>query len=77
MSRPLMVGNIRFWRDPALAYIEVRQAQDSRACYQAHTHPGFSLGLVDAGMSRFEIAGQTLRIGPGTVVLIPPNAVHA
>lgn len=77
MPRPVLVGNIRFWRDPALPYIEVRQASDSRACYQPHTHPGFSLGLVDAGMSHFEIAAQTFLLGPGSVVLIPPNAVHA
>lgn len=67
----------RFWRDPALPWLEVRQAHASCAAYLPHTHPGFNLGLVDSGFSRFACAGQTQRIGPGSVVLIPPRVVHS
>jgi len=71
------MGAARFWRDPALPWLEVRQAQASSAAYLPHTHPGFNLGLVDSGFSCFVCAGQTQRIGPGSVVLIPPDAVHS
>lgn len=72
-----MAGAPRFWRDPALPYMEVRQAQGSRAAYLPHTHSGFNLGLVDSGYSCFEYAGKQQRIGPACVVLIPPGVVHS
>ena len=66
------------WHDPALPFIEARRACDSRACYKAHSHPTFSIGAVDAGVSHFRGAAPgTQRLTPGTLVLVPAQRVHA
>ncbi|MHC6225513.1 helix-turn-helix transcriptional regulator [Pseudomonas sp. X10] len=67
-----------FWRDPALPFVESRRACHSRACYKAHSHPTFSIGAVDAGLSRFSGAGPGQeQLMPGTLVWVPPHRVHA
>ncbi|MDG9873446.1 AraC family transcriptional regulator [Pseudomonas juntendi] len=66
------------WRDPNLPHVESRRACHSRACYKAHSHPTFSIGAVDAGLSLFSgAAGGQARLTPGTLVLVPPRRVHA
>ena len=67
-----------FWRDPAMPYIESRRACHSRACYRPHSHPTFSIGLIDAGNSVFTGAPQgPVALRPGSLVLVPPARVHA
>ncbi|WP_296267790.1 AraC family transcriptional regulator [Pseudomonas sp. UBA6562] len=66
------------WHDPALPFVEARRACDSRACYKAHSHPTFSIGAVDAGVSHFRGAGPgSQRLTAGTLVLVPAQRVHA
>ncbi|MBH3429821.1 AraC family transcriptional regulator [Pseudomonas alkylphenolica] len=67
-----------FWRDPALPFVESRQACHSRACYKPHSHPTFSIGAVDQGSSLFTGAGEgQTRLLPGTLVFVPARCVHA
>lgn len=66
------------WRDPALPHVESRRACHSRACYKAHSHPTFSIGAVDAGVSHFTGTGNgEERLTPGTLVMVPAQRVHA
>ncbi len=68
----------QFWRDDAMPYVESRRAQQSRACYRAHSHPTLSVGAVDAGASVLQLAGrQDQPLQAGDVVVIPANCVHA
>lgn len=68
----------RFWRDPAMPYVESRRACHSRACYKAHSHPTFSIGAVDQGGSRFTGAGTgPVALQAGTLVFVPAERVHA
>lgn len=70
--------NQHFRRDAALPFVESRRAADSRACYKPHTHPTFSVGAVDAGVSTALLGGGApVALGPGDVVLVPPEVVHA
>lgn len=67
-----------FWRDRHLPHVELRQTRHSCACYVPHSHPGYSIGSVDVGHSLFTGAlGGPRTIGPGTLVYVPPNQVHA
>ncbi|WP_028945158.1 AraC family transcriptional regulator [Pseudomonas vranovensis] len=67
-----------FWRDPALPFVESRQACHSRACYKPHSHPTFSIGAVDQGQSLFTGAGRgQARLEPGTLVFVPARRMHA
>ncbi len=71
------VASARYWFDPALPFAESRRACDSRANYLPHTHPTLSVGAVDGGHSTFTSDTQTVRLGPGSVVVVPAGQVHA
>lgn len=67
-----------FWRDPAMPYVESRRACHSRTCYQAHSHPTFSIGAVDQGTSIFAGADSGPEyLQPGSLVLVPSAYPHA
>ncbi len=42
-----------------------------------HSHPHGQVANVLEGTFELTIAGETRRLGPGTVAVIPSNAVHA
>jgi len=65
-----------FFKSPH-APIEARRAIDSNACYEKHTHDELSIGIVEAGISEFYHTGSIKNIGPGSVVIINPHAVHS
>ncbi|MGF6239981.1 AraC-like DNA-binding protein [Paraburkholderia sp. GAS38] len=67
-----------FWRDEALPFIEARSVEDGReVCYGKHAHEAFSIGAVTGGRSTY-VNGKVLeRAGPGSVVVINPDVVHA
>ncbi len=67
----------RFWRDPALPFVESRRACASRAAYRPHTHTTLSIGVVDSGTSTLTCHGTRVAIGPGTLVTIPAGCVHS
>ena len=66
-----------FWRDPALPFVESRRASHSRACYRPHSHPTLSIGVVDAGHSRFQCAAVQAPLAPGSLASVPAGLVHA
>jgi AraC-like DNA-binding protein len=71
---------VEFWRDADLPFCEGRRAVGSVTCYAPHTHPTFSIGVVDAGTSTFSLPHQQQRktqIRPGDVVLIGADEVHS
>ncbi|WP_051516774.1 AraC family transcriptional regulator [Herbaspirillum sp. RV1423] len=74
---PTVAPTIEFWRDPVLPYFEGRRAVGSVSCYAPHTHPTFSIGIVDAGASVFSLPQRQTDIRPGDVVLIAANEVHS
>src|SRR3569832_1501928 len=68
----------RFWRDPALPFVEARSIRDGRhVCYGKHAHETFSIGFVTHGRCTY-LNGRTRQpIRAGTVVLMNPGDVHA
>lgn len=68
----------RFWRDPALPFIEARDVSDGRQISHAlHAHESFSIGAVTAGQSTYLNGESRCDVRAGTVVLMNPGAVHA
>ncbi len=68
----------RFWRDPALPFIEARSVADGRkVCYSPHAHATFSIGAVVAGSCDYVNGNQRQRISQGCVVMMNPQVVHA
>ncbi|WP_327437942.1 AraC family transcriptional regulator [Pseudomonas donghuensis] len=72
-----MDAHSRFWRDPALPFIEARRVADGRkVCYAAHSHESFSLGAITGGRSTYVSGERHQQVAAGTVVLINPGVVH-
>lgn len=68
----------RFWRDPALPFIEARGVADGReVCYTRHSHAHFSIGAITAGRSTYVHEHMQCEVSAGTVVLMNPGDVHA
>lgn len=73
-----MDNHSRFWRDPALPFIEARSVEDGRkVCYAAHSHESFCIGAITAGRSTYVSGDSHQQVSAGTVVLMNPGAVHA
>ncbi|CAM4025229.1 Right origin-binding protein [Pseudomonas reidholzensis] len=72
-----MIEVSRFWRDPALPFVEARRVGDGRqVCYAAHSHASFSIGVITAGRSTY-VTGDTHRdVAAGATVLMKPGVVH-
>lgn len=71
-------ASVAFWNDAQMPYVETRRACQSRACYQSHSHPTFSIGAVDVGVSCFQsVFSSEQEIESGTLVVIPPHIQHS
>ena len=67
-----------FWYDPALPFIEARAVQDGRhVCYDKHSHAHFSIGAITGGHSHYLNQRSLQEVGPGSLVLMNPEEVHA
>ncbi|MCK2086244.1 AraC family transcriptional regulator [Aeromonas sp. 3925] len=67
-----------FWHDPSLPFIEARAVQDGRhVCYDKHSHPHFSIGAITGGHSHYLNQRSLQEVGPGSLVLMNPEEVHA
>lgn len=73
-----MIEVSRFWRDPALPFVEARRVGDGRqVCYAAHSHESFSIGVITGGRSSYLYGDQCIEVAAGTTVLMNPGVVHA
>ncbi len=64
-------------RSPALPWVEMRLANRSSACYQAHAHDEFSFGVIDAGHACYHNGRRQHSIQTGMLVTINPGDIHA
>ena len=63
---------------PALPFIEARAVQDGRhVCYDKHSHAHFSIGAITGGHSHYLNQRSLQEVGPGSLVLMNPEEVHA
>jgi len=68
----------KFWRDPAVDFIEARSIEDGRDLhYDRHAHETFSIGAVTAGSCVYLNERKRQHIHAGSVVLMNPGDVHA
>ena len=68
----------RFWRDPALPFLEARAIHDGRGLsYGRHTHDSFSIGAITSGRSAYVNGTRTEQVGAGAIVVMNPGDAHA
>ncbi|OEE30781.1 transcriptional regulator [Vibrio genomosp. F10 str. ZF-129] len=70
-------NSAHFKQSTTLPWIELRIADRSTACYQAHSHDEFSFGLIQQGHATYQNRGHTHQIGSGDIVTINPADVHS
>lgn len=67
----------RFKQCTLFPWIELRQANQSTACYDAHSHDEFSFGLILDGQAIYQNKQTTHYISTGDIVTINPVDVHS
>lgn len=70
-------SSVRFTQSTLLPWIELRIANQSSACYEAHSHDEFSFGIIDSGVADYRNRHNTYHIGQGDIVTINPFDVHS
>ena len=66
-----------FCYSPSMPYIESRAATNSSQCYERHTHPTISIGVIDDGQGTYQNHNVKQTINKGSLVLINPEVVHS
>lgn len=66
----------KFWRDPALNNLEMLRATYVTHTFSRHTHEGYAIGVIEAGVEEFTYQGAAHRAPAGSVVIIHPGEVH-
>ncbi|NRB69000.1 MAG: AraC family transcriptional regulator [Vibrio sp.] len=66
-----------FKQSTMLPWIELRVANQSTACYDAHSHDEFSFGIIHQGRADYRNRRNTHQIGQGDIVTINPADVHS
>jgi len=66
----------KFWRDPTLGDLEMLHATYVTHSFARHTHEGFAIGVIEAGIEEFAYQGSTHRAPERSIVIINPGEVH-
>jgi AraC-like DNA-binding protein len=66
----------KFWRDPALNNLEMLRATYITHTFSRHTHEGYAIGVIEAGLEEFTYRGEFHRAPAGSIVVIQPGEVH-
>jgi AraC-like DNA-binding protein len=66
---------VKFWRDPALE-VELLRATYITHSFSRHTHDGYAIGVINAGVEEFNYRGATHRACPDHIVIVHPGEVH-
>lgn len=67
---------VKFWRDPTLNNTEMLRATYVTHSFSRHTHEGYAIGVIDAGVEEFTYQGATHRAIADSIVIVHPGEVH-
>ncbi|BDA72551.1 AraC family transcriptional regulator [Calothrix sp. PCC 7716] len=66
----------KFWRDSALSNLEMLSATYITHSFGRHTHDGFTIGVIEAGVEAFTYQGSYYVAPASSIVIIHPGEVH-
>lgn len=66
----------KFWLDPELDNLEILRATYVTHTFARHTHEGYAIGMIEAGVEAFTYQGIAYQAPPDSVVAIHPGEVH-
>ncbi|MCU0569022.1 MAG: AraC family transcriptional regulator [Oculatellaceae cyanobacterium Prado106] len=76
MSNSTHQEQVKFWRDPTLNNAEMLWATYVTHSFARHTHEGYAIGVIEAGVEAFTYRGASHRAQAGDIVIIHPGEVH-
>ena len=65
-----------FWRDPALGGLELLRAHYVTHSFAPHSHDTFAIGVVEAGVERFQYRRNPVIAPAGSLLVINPGEPH-
>jgi AraC-like DNA-binding protein len=65
-----------YFRPPGLAGIEALHARFVEHAYRPHSHPTWTVAVVERGAARFELDATQQRAAMGELFVLEPEAVH-
>lgn len=71
------MSGVKFYRDRKLPFFELKICGTTELSYKKHAHEEYSLGFVDQGESDCWYKGKLIRVCPNTMVIFPPDLIHA
>ena len=71
-----MIEVSRFWRDPALPFVEARRVGMAARCAMRPIPTSFSIGVITGGRSTYVTGTVRREVSAGTTVLMNPGVVH-
>jgi AraC-like DNA-binding protein len=66
----------KFWSFPEFNNLEWFRAKAIHHTYTRHSHPGYSIGIIEAGVGGNCYRGSTYLAPPGSIVFMNPEEVH-
>jgi AraC-like DNA-binding protein len=75
-TRQMGREQVTFWRDVALANMEVLKATYVHHAFSRHSHTGYAIGIIEAGVEAFDYLGRGHQAAAGSLVIIHPGEVH-
>lgn len=66
----------KFWRDPSLGNTEMLRATYVTHSFARHTHDGYAIGVIEAGVEAFAYRGSQHQATAGSIVIVHPGEVH-
>jgi AraC-like DNA-binding protein len=67
---------VTFWREATLANMEVLKATYVHHAFSRHSHEGYAIGVIEAGVEAFDYLGKSHQAAAGSLVIIHPGEVH-
>jgi len=77
MARTPTHTHVEFTRFPALPGVELRYSCYREQVFRTHTHPAWSVGLIESGSTEFTLSGRHFCAETGQMVVIDPGRAHA
>ncbi|MDJ0703883.1 MAG: AraC family transcriptional regulator [Leptolyngbyaceae cyanobacterium MO_188.B28] len=71
-----MHENRKIWLVPEFDNLELFRAEAIRCHYAHHSHPGYSIGVIEAGVGATSYQGTNYLAPPKSVILMNPEEAH-
>jgi len=77
VARAPRYTDVEFLRFPHLPGVELRHSCYRESVFRTHTHPAWSVGVIESGSTTFTLGGRKYHATRDQLVVIAPGLAHA